>query len=529
VFQFLKSFSQRLADLRPPWASSISIYDFVRTNPNSTELPDDRKKPGRDEIRWMEGALDGVIGHHMSVPKAGDVSDRVQQLSNALSQLLKEPSDRNLKLLYETVVADAILPIADSLQERLSNKIVPSYRVQAAEVGRYFAFHGDQREATKFGILLLELTAMQSDVPLLETLALREEFTLFAAIALARTVANPSKALWNIAKQVRGWGRIQIVERLNGTRDPEIQAWMLRDGFRNEVMNNYLAGICARTGNLHLALEVSQIDRPLLDGTAGLIRALIEGGPADSIDEYQHALPVIRLYIDHVLRADSLVLEHLICVSDILQFLSTEDGWESRFSKGWTGELRDLLRKQCQGILNRDEWRRQIDSELQSEDAIKFFEADLAAARLGISTRDLHFARVRSSPATSDSWYRLLEQTDETGIDEIVDFAIQYLPLKEIATGPKNVTIGLGPGYELHNVLDLLLQAVKRFPGKGWELIETGVCSPLVRNRNMAVSAFLEWRRDQWPDRATEFFRQALADEPDDELRGRLEQMVGPA
>src|SRR5712691_327579 len=116
------------------------------------------------------------------------------------------------------------------------------------------------------------------DAPLLETLALNDEFTLFAALALARVVDDPGQALWDIAKRVHGWGRIQVVERLSGTHNPEIQAWMLREGFRNQVMDGYLAGICARTGNLHRALGSSRIDRQLLDGAAGIIRALIEGG-----------------------------------------------------------------------------------------------------------------------------------------------------------------------------------------------------------------------------------------------------------
>jgi hypothetical protein len=41
----------------------------------------------------------------------------------------------------------------------------------------------------------------------------------------------------------------------------------------NEVMDGYLAGICARTGNLHVALDSSHIDQHLLDEAAGIIRA----------------------------------------------------------------------------------------------------------------------------------------------------------------------------------------------------------------------------------------------------------------
>jgi hypothetical protein len=461
----------------------------------------------------------------MSSPSSEEISRRIQEVLDALKRLLKHTSNSSLKALYEVVIEEPFLPIADAIQAELSKKLVPSHRERLGQVGRFFAVGADQKEATKFGIFLLGVAGIQSDAPLLETLALNDEFTLFAALALAHVVDDPAQALWKIAKRVHGWGRIQVVERLVGTRNLEIQAWMLREGFRNQVMDGYLAGICARTGNLHRALGSPHIDRQLLDGAAGIIRALILGGPADSIDDYEHAPAAIQSYLSHALKADGLDLDHFLCVSELLQFLSNEDGWESRFSKGWTGELRDRLRERCRQIVDRGVWRDKIAVALESEDPMIFYEADLAAAKLGINTRDLHFARVRSAPITSDSWYRLLQQTDESQIDEVVDFAARVLPLEKIASGPDN-HLGLGPGYEAHGALDWVLQELKRFPGRGWELIRVGLRSPVVRNRNMALQAFLAWQRDRWPAEGLGLLQQAARTEPDEDLRGRLEKAI---
>ncbi len=114
---------------------------------------------------------------------------------------------------------------------------------------------------------------------------------------------------------------------------------MLREGFRNEMTDGYLAGICARSGSLHLALDRAEIDRPLLKGAAGIIRALIEGGPADSIGDYQDAPVAIQRYVNHVLKAEDLDLEHFLCVSEILQFLSADEGWEPRSSNSGVGSI----------------------------------------------------------------------------------------------------------------------------------------------------------------------------------------------
>jgi len=522
LFDFFKSQAWSLDGLTPPWGNDVSIYIYIRDNPKTTELPDAPRPRKPDELTWSSGALDGVFGHHMASAKPEEISRRVQKLLlTALKRLLKEATDENLKSLYDAVLEESILPIADAFQSELSN--VPSHKAKVAQIGRYFAAGADRREATKFGILLLEVSGNRTDSSLLETLALNDEFTLFAALALAHVTDDPAQALWSIARRVHGWGRIQVVERLNGTRNLGIQGWMLREGFRNEVMDGYLAGICARTGNLHLALDNSDIDQHLLDGAAGIIRALLEGGPADSIDDYEHAPDTIQRYVGHVFKVNNLNLDHFLCVSEILQFLSNEEGWESRLSKGWTSELRDQIRDQCREIVNRDVWRNKIAVGLKSEDPMIFDEADIAAAKLNIDTRELHFARVRSAPITSGSWYRLLQQTDETQIDEIIDFASGVLPLEKIATGPAD-HLGLGPGYEAHGALDWLLQDLKRFPGRGWHLVKTGLCSPVVRNRNMALQAFLAWPRDRWPAEALGLLQQAARTEPNEDLRGRLEK-----
>lgn len=524
LFDFFRTSEWSLDKLTPPWGSEVSIYVYVRYNPKATELPDAPRPRKPNELSWSSGALDGVFGHHMASPKPEEITRRIQKLLNSLKRLLRDATDTNLKSLYDAVVEESTLPIADAFQSELS-KILPAHRPKLAQVGRYFAAEGDRREATKFGLLLLEVSGSRTDAPLLETLALNDEFTLFAAIALAHVTGDPEGALWNIANRVRGWGRIQVVERLSGTRNQEIQAWMLREGFRNEVMDGYLAGICARTGNLHLALDSSEIDRPLLDGAAGIIRALIEGGPADSIDDYEHAPLVIQRYIGHLLRADDLNLEHFLCVSDTLDFLSAEQGWEARFSKGWTGELRGQLRGRCREMVSRDVWRDKVVTGLESEDPMVFYQADIAAAKLKIDTRDLHFSRVRSAPITSGSWYRLLQQTDENQIDEVIAFALSVLPLEKIATGPDN-HLGLGPGYEAHGALDWLLQDLERFPGRGWELIRAGLRSPVVRNRNMALQAFLAWPHDRWPAEARGLLKVAAQAEPDKDLRGRIEKAI---
>jgi hypothetical protein len=174
--------------------------------------------------------------------------------------------------------------------------------------------------------------------------------------------------------------------------------------------------------------------------------------------------------------------------------------------------------------MGRPDWKMKIDSALHSPDNRVFYEADAAAQALGIDTREIHFERVRSEPLKSASWYRLLQQTSEDQIEEILGFAASALPLDEIATGPAD-SLGLGEKYAAHSALDWILQDLKRFPGRGWGFIETGLQSPVTRNRNLALNALLEWPRPSWPEQATPLLARLLAIEPNQKLRERLQSI----
>src|SRR5207248_2725531 len=118
------------------------------------------------------------------------------------------------------------------------------------------------------------------DMEIFRTLGRHEEFTLFCAVGLANACDDGETQLWELAKHVDGWGRIHLVERLSKTENPEIKDWLLREGYKNSVMYEYLAYPCAVGGGLLAALEADEVDDDLLLSAAEIIQALITGGPA---------------------------------------------------------------------------------------------------------------------------------------------------------------------------------------------------------------------------------------------------------
>lgn len=517
------AFREALYLLPAPWKGTVSVYECIRDNPDSN-LPDDEEDFDANKIRFAPGALDGMYLYHMQKRDDDEVDMRAQELIAATVTLLDEISSENLQNLYRTALQDSILPFADRFIEKLFEKQIAERRQLLGVIGRYFASKAPHREAVKFGLLLLELAGEPSDIPTLETLARHDEFSLYAAIALSHLSDNRDRAIWNVALKVHSWGRVLLVEKLEGTKDAEIQAWMLREGFRNDVMNSYIALICANTGGLKKALQLSNIDKPLLDGAAELFRALTEAeGPVTGLEHYADAPDAMQLYLDHAIVAATLSLEHFFCARQLLDYFSLEENQQLGSSPRWKNILNDVRRK-CQDIINRPEWIQKVETGLRSKDSAIFFEANQAASLLNIATRSIHLEKVLEDPL-SGSWYELLKQTDDSNIDEIIELASRTLPLSQIATGPGR-ELDMGPKFAAHRALDWVLQDLKRFPKKGWVLLKAGLQSPVIRNRHMALNALDVWPREFWPHDALAVLREAVSKEPEAKVKSRLEEVI---
>ena len=197
-----------------------SIYEHVRSHipvegpglgEGGEELPDEAYLT--DEVRWMPGAEDGVIGHHFGVEPNPDQVDEIFEL---LGRAVISDRRSNYRRLYAALQGTNALTVVDQLLPRIPDSGWPASRVEA--LGRHLATEAGHREVVKMGIALLGLvTGSEENRQVLLTLGRHDEFTLFAAVALWNSLEDsedPEPALWELARNVDGWGRIQLVERL---------------------------------------------------------------------------------------------------------------------------------------------------------------------------------------------------------------------------------------------------------------------------------------------------------------------------
>ena len=131
------------------------------------------------------------------------------------------------------------------------------------------------KESIKFSLAVLLLMGVEKDVSAMEiikTLALSDEFTLFCLDIITR-LENSNEEIFEIAKKVKGWGRVHSIAYLEAT-DDEIKDWLLEEGCHNEIDPAYTALTCVKKINLLKLLDEENISNKKFNDILYLITAL---------------------------------------------------------------------------------------------------------------------------------------------------------------------------------------------------------------------------------------------------------------
>jgi hypothetical protein len=526
-FRFFNNRSWDIEGVRRPWGDRPAIYEHILSHirpgepglgEEGEQLPDDEQVRGDFQFGWAPGALDGAFGHHGG---GAEAEEAARDVLGALRALTEKATDGRAQALYSLLLKHPSLGYVDQLLQGIAE----DGRVDAERlhtIARWLATGAADREPVKCAVALLGLFQDGDDRDLLLTLGRHEEFTLYAAVALQNSEEDSELSLWALACLVTGWGRIQIIERLAETRDEQIKAWMLREGYRNDIMDEYTALICAQTGGLLDALARPDPDEKLLKGAGSLLSTLIRGrgGPSEGIESYPEGAEAAELYLRH-LQARELDLEDFIALSAVEGFLKEEEGEAHDPALGWA-ERRATLLALTDALRSRPGWEEKVREGLKSDDQRTFWTATEAARALGLDIWEVYFERTERG---EDHWYFVMQTDDPARVDRVIQLAEERLPLDEIATGPAE-ELGFGPEYQHHGALDFVLQDLRRFPGKGWPLIRAGLQSPVVRNRNMAVRALAAWGRPEWPAGAEGLLRRAHEVEPAEDTRETMRRAL---
>ena len=510
---------------------SKSIYEVIVASidengkvPYSVEkLPDDTVFFSGFPFGFAGGAFEGIMPSGKSTKKSEiRKSDRILKVIHRFACNLSERNREAMcKVLKERYSMSYLQPVMEGV--RIPKEKLSAFYDRIREI----VLSSPDRNVVKYCLYFMSLGPIEKDKDIVTTLAKHDEFTLHAIRAVLMGFKEPNEVIFGIARHVDGWGKISAVEYLEPETD-EIRHWLLRFGCANNIMDNYLAAICAEKGRLSEAIQAPQIDRELFSGAGIILKALIEDtGPAESIEDYKDGVLVIQLYLKHSAKMSEQI-DDMLTVSAVYDMLRRDSAIsDAMTAKGWNSDVIDSCMSACKGILSDPKWLELTWEYVKSDDRVKNFKGRAAARKLSIDIWDYIFGRLLEIPSDDihhekdACYFELADTNDPVRFQKLVDFAESHLPLEEIACGPGN-DMGLGSEYNNHACLDTMLQNLRNRPGVGPKLIEAGLWSKVVRNRNLALSALETWDRQSYSTSMLSRLEALKKCEPDKKVKKRV-------
>ena len=516
-----------------PCETRVSIYDHVLAHipedspgllPGGNRLPDDPQPDpsGEATVSLAPGLMDEILeqGTAEANEQAAAASFRLIQ------DVLRHPSAAGpYDALVEDLRGKENLGFLDPLISRVYDAGLRREEIRDLALG--LATRSSDRTPVKVGVVLLGLCATIEDREILLSLGRHEEFTHYVGVALTNAFEDAEPLLWELAKVVESWGRINLVRQLASTRSPEIKAWILKEGSEGFPAQFMLAYIAATAGELASALNAQEIDDVVYMAAGRILMNLIAArtNPTQkNIDDYPDGPEAIRRYLAHAAGKQE-TLESFAPLALIVDYLELRGGEEPSVKrgtahsrnrrslpKGWSKKERERFATYARWILQRSAWRQLIQDGLWSEDVQTFHLAEHAARWLGDDTFPVILDRIRRSPTDDSVWTEATTRAqDMAQWNEVLHAAIERLSRHDTRE------VRMFPWWML-----MISQEMQRFPGIGWPLVRTALKGPLVIERRFGLrglSWFLEdgWR---WPTDADDVLDLMARSDPDQQTRG---------
>lgn len=298
----IKEWLQNIFNKRKPilfreWRTDNSIFHFLsihiddkgNLSENGRDLPDEKKDD--KNIRIAGGLIDVLIG----VDDSADSKTKIAELTKHL-KIIAHSGDKISEQEFYRIVKEneGVIGIIDQFLQSVIDSKLPT-NPHLFNFAQDLATKTDNRNAVKYGIAILGLCNNRSVLDNIKTLGLHDEFTVYSTVAIMHLSVNVEQDLWELAQKVNGWGRIQLVDRLARLElNDLIKDWLIFEGYKNNIMYEYLAYTCATYGELHKKLERKEVEKKLFKSASDIIEALIvENSPAEDIACYSFASQVI--------------------------------------------------------------------------------------------------------------------------------------------------------------------------------------------------------------------------------------------
>ena len=449
-----------------PWEHKEKIAAFIQEQVHSHQkitddrLPDDAYFYNEDEPRMVPGLSDHIASD-LAFPF------HAKKLVKCFEDQLRQPGSKTRKITYEKIIYDNISSYRDDLIEHLQQAEWDESLVQQEAL--WLLEHAAHRDVVKFALLALGTVNCEMNKELIYTIGLHEEFTLYAVFALKNGTRQSNGQVWKLAKSVHGWGRIAAVEQLEA-QTADIKYWLLTEGCRNTIMNDYSAYTCAVNGELDVVLHEETISKELYDGAGVIIQGLLGEAAHPGIEEYPYAGQVLARFIYHA-------RSHCQTIEDFYPFIRISEFLEDAEDPAFTGY--HAVREELQAFMKDPVWPKLAIEELEKENHAKareiarFYQLDITA-RL--------FDWLEQFPADSDLYSAIMDTEDREHIERLCAFAEAHLSLSNLSDEEKEC-------------LQYIIQDLEEYEGVGQALIQSALTSDDGSLQYHALRILNEWSR----------------------------------
>ena len=513
---------------------NLSIYELIKTSIQSNgELPEDFKLPQKDPngVPWADGAMDGVFIYH-TVRNEENI-DALKNIVFQISEGKFEEAQTNLDKLDFSMISRRYSLLNWIIQEEEKINLNNLY-----EFATFQLTNSKNIELIKFCLSVLTLMNIETDKDTIEkvkTLALSDEFTLYCldilvyCLDILVQLEDSNEEIFEIAKKVKGWGRIYIIEYLQATNN-EIKEWILEEGCHNNVLPAYTAYTCAKKINLVEILNEDKISNKKFNDISYLMNALLDESAIKGISALENRELLIERYLEKAKYLSS-TEDDYSAVMTLKEYIKNNK------------EINNDLIKICDKILNSEKTRNNVKELLKEGYGYNI------AKYLGIDTDKYILEYLQNNPLKNP--YIIFNISERENMEKLVSFIEKNLTLEKLKGAP---TDKFYPKNKEYIFLDTIIRKLgnfgrternfvvslypveptasmdepENFIGIGENLIIFALNSPYVDIRYSAVNTLESWKEKGYilSNEIIENIKNLEKLEVDEELKIKLNKLL---
>ena len=508
----------------------LSIYELIKSSIQANgELPEDFKLPPKDPngVPWADGALDGVYIYHT----VGNEED-IEPLKNIVFQISEgkfEEAQNNLENLDFFMISrrDPLLNWIIKEQKQINIDNLCEFTISQLSTSKNI-------EVIKFCLCVLEIIKLETEKDTIEKvkiLALSDEFTLYC-LNILKNLKNSNEEIFEIAKKVKGWGRIYSIKYLKVTND-EIKEWILEEGCHNYIIPAYTAYTCAKKINLVEILNQDKISSKKFNDISYLMNALLDEEAITGISNLEDRELLIERYLEKAKTLAS-AEEDYYAIITLKEYIKNNK------------EINNELIKICDEILNSEKTRNNVKELLKEGYGYNI------AKYLGIDIDKYILEYLQDNPLKNP--YIVFNISERENMEKLVSLIEKKLTLEKLEGAPTDKFYSKNEKNKEYIFLDTIIKKLGNFGrnegkfvvsvypvdptasmdepenyiGIGENLIICALSSPYVDIRYGAVNTLESWKEKGYilSNEIIENIKKLEKLEVDEELKIKLNELL---